>query len=142
VTQLHEKLQALFDRSGVKTQSELARLGGWKGRSSVQRFFKPMPSEFLESGSAKKFIQAMVGRGHPPITKGEIMALTEVGPTIIERACWFCKTPIHACFGFVLVRDYLAIDAAIKARTPLPPFRELCGICVEKASQLMFGDDV
>lgn len=57
------------------------------------------------------------------------------------RACWFCKTPIHACFGFCLGRDYVAAVEAQAAGRAIPRIRELCGICVEKAARLLFGED-
>ena len=37
------------------------------------------------------------------------------------RKCLFCGTPIHACMGYVLARDFLARSQTV---------RELCGKCV------------
>jgi hypothetical protein len=55
------------------------------------------------------------------------------------RACAnpACRKSIHACFGFVIARDFLA---AIAGKIPYASVRELCGLCVfrfeDKPSQL------
>lgn len=40
----------------------------------------------------------------------------------MDRSCYRCGTPIHACMGFGLARDW------ISGRRPI---REHCGKCVE-----------
>lgn len=49
-----------------------------------------------------------------------------------QRACMFCRTPITACMGFTLARDFIAISEGRRTK----PARELCGRCVELVSML------
>ena len=46
------------------------------------------------------------------------------------RHCIGCGRPIEACMGFGLARDILAIQDGTRKEFP----RELCGVCVERAS--------
>lgn len=60
--------------------SEIARLAGYKGPSSIQRYFAPeyAPDE-LDYRFALKLVDAMQGAGDPPIDSYEIMVLTAKG---------------------------------------------------------------
>lgn len=74
-----ERLMALRSRSGM-TMSEIARLAGYKGPSSIQRYFAPeyAPDE-LDYRFALKLVDAMQGAGDPPIDAYEIMVMTAKG---------------------------------------------------------------
>lgn len=74
-----ERLMALRSRSGM-TMSEIARLAGYKGPSSIQRYFAPeyAPDE-LDYRFALKLVDAMQGAGDPPIDAFEIMVMTAKG---------------------------------------------------------------
>jgi transcriptional regulator with XRE-family HTH domain len=71
-----EKLIDIRRRSGM-TMDELAREMGYAGRSSVQRFFMPH-LESIDFTDAMKLADVLDGRGHPKITRQEIVALSGV----------------------------------------------------------------
>jgi hypothetical protein len=73
------KLQALRERSGLSL-GNIARSGGFRGPSSIQRYFSPdYDPEFLPQGIAKRLKDALIGFGSPAINQTDIEALTEYG---------------------------------------------------------------
>lgn len=71
-----EQLAALRARSGLSL-AEIARLAGYKGASSLQRYFSPdYDPEVLDYRTAQKLAEAMEGAGTPPIEQYDLMALT------------------------------------------------------------------
>jgi hypothetical protein len=74
-----ERLVALKQRSGM-SMGEIARLAGYAGPSSIQRYFAPeYDPSVLDYRFALKLVDAMQGAGTPPIDGYEIMALTDRG---------------------------------------------------------------
>lgn len=75
-TTIGESLIKLRARSGM-SMSEIARLAGYKGPSSIQRYFAPeYAPDVLDYRFALKLADAMQGAGDPPIDAFEIMKLT------------------------------------------------------------------
>lgn len=79
----HHILQALYKRSGYPNYAELARKSGYKDASGVQRYFEPKEEgEYLSLKVVRKLCKGLVGKGSPPITKSEVMALA--GPLDVD----------------------------------------------------------
>lgn len=73
-----QKLARLRERAGMSL-GEIAKAGGYKGRSSVQRFFGPdYDAEFLPIDVAQRLARALVGKGSPPVTLQELFTLAGV----------------------------------------------------------------
>ena len=74
-------LARLRARSGLSLD-EVARAGGYKGRSSVQRFFHPdYDVDYLAMDVAHRLAAAFAGKGDPPIGAEEVLGLAGV-PTL------------------------------------------------------------
>ena len=70
-----ESLQRLRERAGLSMDA-VAREGGYKGRSSVQRYFSPdYDVDYLPMDVAQKLARAFVGRGEPPVQLQDLLAL-------------------------------------------------------------------
>ena len=68
-------LARLRARAGLSLD-EVARAGGYKGRSSVQRFFHPLYDvDYLAMDVAQRLAAAFAGKGDPPIAAEEVMGL-------------------------------------------------------------------
>lgn len=69
------RLLELRKRSGL-TLEQVSSLAGYRGRSSVQQFFRSdYDPGILDSRVATRLADAMVGKGAPPIDESEIYAL-------------------------------------------------------------------
>ncbi|NBB37665.1 LexA family transcriptional regulator [Sphingobium yanoikuyae] len=75
-----EKLLALKARAGDLSLDEIARAGGWKGKSGVQAYFNASYEGPLSGGVALKLAQALEGRGSPPISAEDVTSLAAVVP--------------------------------------------------------------
>lgn len=73
------RLRKLLKRSGLSLQ-ELARGAGYKGASSIQRYFSEAEygKDFLTPDVAHVFATAMEGLGSPPVTKAEVLELAGI----------------------------------------------------------------
>lgn len=72
-----DRLIALRHYSGLSL-AEVARRGGYKGASSVQKLFQSdYNPPFLPAEVAAKLAKALVGAGDPPIKPEELSGLTE-----------------------------------------------------------------
>ena len=71
-----ERLRKLKKRSGLP-MTTLAKKAGYKAASGIQRYFDPdqFTKEYLGFEIAKRFADALVGRGDPPITRQEVLTL-------------------------------------------------------------------
>ncbi|QPC43507.1 helix-turn-helix transcriptional regulator [Kaustia mangrovi] len=81
------KLQELLTRSGL-SRSKLSLLAGYSTPSGAQRFLDPdqYHEPFFRHDIAERFAKALAGRGSPPITKQEVMALAGVSGDAEEAA--------------------------------------------------------
>lgn len=70
-------LTELRQRSGLSL-SETARAMGKAGPSSIQRYFLDYREPTLDLRIAREFARAWVGRGTPPITEAEVLALAGI----------------------------------------------------------------
>ena len=71
-------LVRLRARAGLSLD-EVARAAGYRGRSSVQRFFSPdYDVDFLPMDVAHKLARAFIGTGEPQIRRQELLALAGV----------------------------------------------------------------
>lgn len=68
-------LAALRERSGLSLE-QVAKAAGYKGRSSVQRYFEDSTIETLHPKVASKLAQAFLGKGSPPIQAADLIVLT------------------------------------------------------------------
>lgn len=68
--------------------TEIAKAGGWSGRSSIQRYFsdRDFNVEWLSLPVARQFVKAFAGKGDPPITEAEVLALAGPGAGNTARA--------------------------------------------------------
>lgn len=73
-------LLALKTRADL-TLDEIAAAAGYKGKSSVQEYFKAEYEGPLGSVVASKLANALEGRGLPPIARDEVLALMGERPT-------------------------------------------------------------
>lgn len=73
-------LRRLLDRSGL-SQRDAASRAGYKHASGIQRFIEATYTKRLPADVAEKFALAFEGKGSPPITREEVMALTGVVAT-------------------------------------------------------------
>lgn len=76
-------LRALKDRAGL-TLDDIARDGGYEGKSGVQAFFNESYVKPLDTKVAKKLADALEGKGEPPIRREEVLVLTDAAT--IDRA--------------------------------------------------------
>lgn len=73
-----EKLAQLRARSGLSL-TQVAKAGGWSGRSSVQRFFDAgYNPDYIPMDVAQRLVKAFEGTGNPVITVQEILTLAGV----------------------------------------------------------------
>jgi hypothetical protein len=70
------QLRTLRERAGLP-MSEMARSLGLRGASSYQRYENPemFKREFLPLEKARRLCRLIVGKGTPPITESEVLAL-------------------------------------------------------------------
>lgn len=82
-----KRLNELWKRSGYRSVTEIAKAGGWAGRSSIQRYFsdEEFKSEWLSLPVARQFVKAFKDRGKPPITEEEVLALAGPGAGTTAR---------------------------------------------------------
>lgn len=74
-----QRLRALLKRAGISME-RLARDMGFAHASGIQRYLSDAyPKERLDLEIAQKFARGLTGRGVPPITEAEVMALTGIG---------------------------------------------------------------
>lgn len=78
MSHISDTLTELRQRSGLSL-SQTARAMGKAGPSSIQRYFLDYRDETLDLRIAREFAAAWVGRGNPPITEQEVLALAGVG---------------------------------------------------------------
>lgn len=78
---IYKQLQELKSRANMSVR-DIALAAGYKTASGVQRFFEPSIDEQgpISLKIAVKLADAFVGRGTPPITADEVMALTGIKP--------------------------------------------------------------
>jgi phage repressor protein C with HTH and peptisase S24 domain len=73
-----EALARLRTRAGL-SMDEIAKAGGYRGRSSVQRFFSPeYDPVFIPMELAQRLSKSMEGKGNPPISIQELFSLAGV----------------------------------------------------------------
>lgn len=68
-----KRLMELVTRAGLNPNS-LATAAGYSSRSGVQRYFED-EGEFLSAKFVMKILHVLEGRGHPPITRDEVLSL-------------------------------------------------------------------
>lgn len=75
-----EDLNELKDRAGYRSMNALAVAAGYKGPSSIQRYFTPegLQDGYLPIKFLKKIEHALVGKGEPPIKRSELYSLAGV----------------------------------------------------------------
>ena len=71
-----ERLKAIRERSG-RSMAAVAKAVGYSGASSYQRYEDDatFTKKYIPLDLAEKLAQALVGRGKPPITEAEVLAL-------------------------------------------------------------------
>jgi len=71
-----DALRRLRERAGL-TMAEMAKFAGWRQASSYQRYEDPaiFKKSRLHPEVAERFARALVGKGSPPISLAEVMAL-------------------------------------------------------------------
>ncbi|WP_091678457.1 XRE family transcriptional regulator [Methylobacterium sp. 275MFSha3.1] len=69
-----ERLAHLRERAGMSLE-QVAREAGYRGRSSIQRYFEDQTIESLQPKVAAKLARALVGKGTPPIQPAELIVL-------------------------------------------------------------------
>jgi hypothetical protein len=65
------KIVKLRDRSGL-SMDELAKAMGYAGQSSIQRYLSPFYEKGFRPEVARRFYDALIGRGDPPITDTDL----------------------------------------------------------------------
>lgn len=75
-----EMLLALKARAGDPSLDEIAKAGGWKGKSGVQVYFNAAYEGPLSGGVALKLARALQGKGQPPIQAEDVTSLAAVAP--------------------------------------------------------------
>lgn len=75
-----EILIALKRRAGDPSLDDIAKAGGWKGKSSVQAYFNAAYEGPLSGTVAVKLAKALEGKGAPPISQDDVFALAAVSP--------------------------------------------------------------
>lgn len=76
-------------RTGDLSLEEIAKRGGYSGKSSVQEYFKASYDAPLGGKVALKLAKALAGLGSPPITESEITSLAAVIPMTNARPVEF-----------------------------------------------------
>jgi len=74
VKRRNDSLNALRDRAGLSMQ-ELARLMGFKGQSSIQRYLSSTYDKEYRPEIARRFRTALLNKGDPPITDEDLKLL-------------------------------------------------------------------
>lgn len=103
------KIASLRERSGL-SMDELAKLMGFKGSSSIQRYLSPTYDKGFRPELAAKFRAALVGLGDPPIDAHDL--------SIFDR---FVETPTGEIIDYSdISRQIIAeiIGSADRALTP------------------------
>lgn len=72
-----QRLSRLRARAGLSLE-KVATTAGYKGRSSVQRYFEPDYDKHIPAEVAVKLLAALEGKGDPPITAKEVFTLTGI----------------------------------------------------------------
>lgn len=74
-----EQLRRLLKRAGLG-QREFAQAAGYRNASSVQRYLDSdeFRDQWLRRAVADKFARALVGKGDPPITREEVLAMAGI----------------------------------------------------------------
>ena len=75
------KFRALVERSGMNYR-DLAKAAGFSAASGIQRYVDVHNDKPMGVDVAKRFAAAMVGKGSPAITEGEVLVLTGFFPTV------------------------------------------------------------
>ena len=86
-TTLGQRLAALRRRAAM-SMDEVADGAGYRGRSSVQRFFdENYNPDFLPMKVAQALARSMAGKGEPPISEYEVLVLAGAGfsPAVREH---------------------------------------------------------
>lgn len=106
-----DHLLALKARSGLSL-SEIARLAGYRGASSLQRYFSPTyDPEALDYRTAQKIAEAMEGAGDPPIDQYEIMVLTAAVDSTGVRPPLAPVQPSKEMKSFIPVFDTTSVSS-------------------------------
>ncbi|MDT0507514.1 S24 family peptidase [Novosphingobium sp. MMS21-SN21R] len=69
-----QRLRALMERAGLSVRV-FAQAAGYSHGSGVQRYIEPDFEGQIKPSVARRFAQALVGKGSPPIDEGEVFAL-------------------------------------------------------------------
>lgn len=113
-------LIALKDRSNLSLD-EIAKRGGYKGRSSVQAYFNAEYASSLSPTVAKALAQSLAGKGEPPIHSDEIYCLMGIDPNAIpirfEGASSARPLPDLPIYGTGLGAPLIIEGAAIEQTT-------------------------
>lgn len=100
---LHEKLQALKDRTGLSLRA-IAREMGYSQASSIQRYFSSdYPETALPANFISKLLAVLPGKGSPPITREEVLDLADGTVAEIQR-----KVPHLPSSGVPIVGEVAA----------------------------------
>jgi transcriptional regulator with XRE-family HTH domain len=67
----NNKIVKLRNRSGL-SMDELAKAMGYAGQSSIQRYLSPFYEKGFRPEVARRFYDALIGRGDPPITDADL----------------------------------------------------------------------
>ena len=80
------RIKALRERAGL-SMADLARALGFRGASSYQRYEDPVlfTKPYVPLDMAEKLTAALAGRGTPPISRVEVMALAGQGNAAAPR---------------------------------------------------------
>ncbi len=69
-----QRLRALMDRAGLTVRA-FALAAGYSHGSGVQRYIEPDFEGHIKPSVAKRFVQALAGKGTPPVDPHEVFAL-------------------------------------------------------------------
>jgi len=75
----NERLNELRKRSGMSLDS-IAKAMGFKGQSSIQRYFAPTYDKFLRPEILEAFLRAVAGKGQPPIAGEDVREVLDWRP--------------------------------------------------------------
>jgi transcriptional regulator with XRE-family HTH domain len=117
--------EALLDlkRRADLSLDKIAERAGYKGKSSIQEYFKPEYEGPLGSRAAVKLATAFEGLGIPPITWAEIMALAgatpvpNAKPVKFEGASQGYMSPDLPIYGTALGAEIIVEGEAIEQTT-------------------------
>lgn len=87
-----EKLRKLRERAGL-SMDQLAKEMGYSGQSSIQRYEDKNlhPQDYFKIDFVKRLLLALEGKGDPPISMAEIVALSSSMP--VDMAPFFRRAP-------------------------------------------------